>query len=409
MKKVDTLRADVAQKRFRRITISSAAVKIRSEPWFEEAEKCVFALFEAARDIGMKCSTLWFEMTMKKELERLFPDKSADDFKAEVGWRTKFFKRYGLSMRVATNVMPFSVTERVPQCLSFYETIQQVCAEGGGMNSIWGRWTPHHRYNADEVGVEFGSILNKTAAKKGSKRVWVAHPKHKIDLRECTFLPLFNAGHPVYECSIFLRCAPKKISEGKVDPTRALNGTINAVITALRLKYPKIDIYCQPKGYMDDVTFITWFKETFLVTCGNLPQLLVLDNLGSHATAEIREFAALHQVFLLFSPPNCTDLIQVTDYGLGFTIKHRMKKKIVEHYSSNHEIWEKGEVTATQRRKLHVKWLSESISEFYANHGQEQVEKVFGRCGLRTPLHEEGEQLRKLPGYQKAIVVNWNK
>jgi len=162
--------------------------------------------------------------------------------------------------------------------------------------------------------------------------VWVKQPKHKIELRECTFLPLFCAGLPVKFCSIFLRCAPKKLSDGRVDPTRASHGPTNDAIIALRQKWKNIDIYCQPKGFMDKITFITWLEKTFLPVAGNLPQLLVLDNLNSHCTPEIREFAALHDVYLLFSPPNCTDLIQVTDYGLGYTVKHRMKKKLLNTF-----------------------------------------------------------------------------
>jgi len=257
--------------------------------------------------------------------------------------------------------------------------------------------------------VEFGCILNRTFEKKGSKRVWLTNPKHKIDLRECTFLPLFSAGHAVEHCSIFLRYAPKKLSGGGVDPTVASHGPINEVIRSLRNKFPNIDIYCQAKGYMDNITFITWLKETFMPVAGNLPQLLVLDNLNAHCTTEIREFAALHDVFLLFSPPNCTDLIQVTDYGLGFTIKHRMKLKFRDHFAKNLLKWQKGEVTPIQRKKLHVKWLSESISEFYENKGQKQVTTVFGRCGLLAPLDESGEQLRKIPGSDTPIIINWDK
>ena len=128
----------------------------------------------------MSCSTLWFTAPMKQ------PDGSADDFKGSAGWLRGYFSRYGLSMRQATNVMPLSAAARVPVCLKFYATIQRVCSEKGGMDAVWGRFTPFHRFNADEVGVEFGCILTRTAEKKGAKRVWVAHLKHKIDLRECT-------------------------------------------------------------------------------------------------------------------------------------------------------------------------------------------------------------------------------
>ena len=108
---------------------------------------------------------------MKECLEVLYPDKSTDDFEASDGWRRGFFERYGLSMRVATNVMSLSVVERVPAVLKFFITIQKVCAENGGMNKDWGRYTPRYRFNADEVGIEFGCILRRTASKKGAKRV----------------------------------------------------------------------------------------------------------------------------------------------------------------------------------------------------------------------------------------------
>ncbi len=136
---------------------------------------------------------------MKKQLAILFPGGEADDFVAGDGWLRGFFKRRGLAMRTATNIMPLSSESRVPQCLKFFTQIQQVCAHKGGMNTEWGRFTPRHRFNADEVGVEFGYILRRTVALKGEKRVWVSHPKHKIEIRECkfTFLPLFCAGAAV--------------------------------------------------------------------------------------------------------------------------------------------------------------------------------------------------------------------
>ena len=84
---------------------------------------------------------------------------------------------------------------------------------------------------------------------------------------------------------------------------------------------------------MDAVTFLAWFKHTFLPCAGNNNQLLVVDNLSAHATEEMREFAALHGVCLLFTPPNCPDLVQIADCGLGYTIKRKMKNKFVDNFS----------------------------------------------------------------------------
>ena len=83
--RVETLRADVQKRKFRRITVSSRAVNKRSEGWFPEAEQRVFTLFQETRALGISCSTLWFTVVMKEELAKLFPDNSADDFVAGGG------------------------------------------------------------------------------------------------------------------------------------------------------------------------------------------------------------------------------------------------------------------------------------------------------------------------------------
>jgi len=250
-KNVVSLRKDVSDARYKKMSVSSSAINVHKEAWFADAERAVYDDYKEARESGMPCGTLWFGVQMRKHLEVLFPDKSADDFLASAGWLRGFFKRHDLVMRSASNVAPLSVHARVPACLKFYVTIQRICADKGGMNGTWGRFTPSHRFNADEVPLEFGCILRRTAEQKGAKRVWIAQPKHKIEMRECTILPLFCAGAEVSECSILLRCAPRKIDkDGHVDPTAAAHGPTKRTIEQLRMKFPNIDIYCQLKGYI---------------------------------------------------------------------------------------------------------------------------------------------------------------
>ena len=123
----------------------------------------------------MPCNEMWFTVTMKKVLLEMFPDRSASDFFAGRGWRTRFYERNGLSCRKATNVMPFSVEERVPKVLSFYFAFQEFCVEGGeSKDEEWGLFIPGRRWNADEAPVEFSHTLDRTFEKVGTKRVWVS-------------------------------------------------------------------------------------------------------------------------------------------------------------------------------------------------------------------------------------------
>ncbi len=219
-------------------------------------------------------------------------------------------------------------------------------------------------------------------------------------------MPLFCGGLEHPQACILLRCAPKRVDSETVDPRFAAHGPTADLISILRKKYTNVDIFCQSKGYMDAPTFLAWFKFSYLPSAGNIASLLVVDNLAAHATSEIGEFAAAHNVCLLFSPPSCTDMIQVTDIGLGHAIKRRMKKKFGDHFAAHSEQWQRGEVPPAKRKQLHVQWLSEATAEFYTDGGQKTVQTVFGRCGLRTPLDESGEQLRKIKGHNTVLKLS---
>lgn len=402
----EELKEDMERPSMRHRLVSTKYVKSHSECWFPEAEAILFDRFLECRRAGRCCSCLWFCVTMKLVLKELIGEK-ASDFVAGEGWRARFFMRRGLSMRAVTNISPKSVVERVPQVLHFFKVIQRECAKNSFLRE-WGRFSLARRFNADEVGVEFGHILHRTAELKGTKRVWSGMPKHKIEIRECTLLPLFCAGAAVIGCSIILRCAPKKIGGGCVDPLNSSHGPTQSLIDNMRSKYPFIDIYCQRNGYMDDRTFVCWFEHTFLRDCGDLPTLLVLDNLGAHQTAEVLSLAADHHVTLLFSPPNCTDLVQVTDDALGRILKRKVKNQFLDHFMKNTRKWQDGKVTPHERKKLHIKWIAQAVTDFYDNdNGQKLVLKIFGHCGLASPLHERGKQVRKIPGHTDQIVVNW--
>ncbi len=407
-RRVEELRVDAASAACAKKFVSGRCIEQHGAAWFPDAEGVVFTEFKAAREAGLKCDGLWFQVRMRAALQSQFPDGSADDFRAGEGWRAGFYKRFGLSTRVATNIMPLSVKERVPMCLSFYAVIQRECAAGGGMNADWGRFKPHHRFNADEVPVEFRGSLTRTAEMRGAKRVWLKHPKHKVENRECTMVTLVCAGSALPFGCMVLRAAPKRLDVDTVDPCRAANGPTQHIVELLRSKYPNVDIYCQHNGYMDAVTFLTWFKLTFLPSAGNIPALLVLDNLTAHGTPEMREFAAFHNVLLLFTPPNTTDMVQPVDIGIGHAIKGRMKRKFAEHFSVHSDQWQRDEIKPVHRKKLYVRWLSEATREFYADGGQDIVEKVCGGCGLLTPLHEQDQQLRKIAGHNEPIIVEWS-
>ena len=56
-----------------------------------------------------------------------------------------------------------------------------------------------------------------------------------------------------------------------------------------------------------------------------------------------------------------------------------MKSKFRQHYTEHQEAWMKNRVPPLKRKRLHVKWLAESVQEFYkAGGGQLLVQRYLG-------------------------------
>lgn len=66
-----------------------------------------------------------------------------------------------------------------------------------------------------------------------------------------------------------------------------------------------------------------------------------------------------------FMPPDCTDVLQLIDAGIGFRTEQLLKN----HYKdwlekeSNLERWTGGEVSASERRVMNTKWLGDAYEE----------------------------------------------
>ena len=100
----------------------------------------------------------------------------------------------------------------------------------------------------------------------------------------------------------------------------------------------------------------------------------------------------------MYTPEECTDLVAVTDAGLGYQIK----KRIVAYYKADLEKSEErlngcknGNVSASERRILFTGWLADAWEDFTVNH-QDQITTAFKRCGMYNDLNGRENHLIKL-------------
>lgn len=147
---------------------------------------------------------------------------------------------------------------------------------------------PSSVWNMDETGISLEHQPTRVVARQGSKCV----PGRVANSREnVTLLPCINAAGE--------KMSPFLIVKGKTPRSlRAYNmheGPDGAV-----WRY-------QEKAWMNDALCLAWFKEIFLLQCGDeRPQVLILDSHHSHETLSLLEEACANNITVMALPPHTT-------------------------------------------------------------------------------------------------------
>lgn len=391
----------------RRSCLSESALDNRQVAQFPAQETAVYDAFVIQRNEGLPVSGLWLKGEMRCALAETRPAKW-QQFKYSNGWVTRWLSRFHVSHRTATNCAPLTAAERAAACLKYFCYVQQLSAAGlPGVpwDANYGSFPSHRRFNIDQVPLEFACAgLLRTYEIRGKKVVHVKEPKHKVEIRECSLLLTFNAVCEVPVASICLRGMQREDENGVRNPRLPWQRQMQQQFAELRTEFPSVHLYVQKNGYFDSAVLMAW-AEDFIADLGQGPHIVTLDNLNAHCTPEFRELLLSAGVHLVYLPPRCTDLVQVVDAGLGYAVKRRMKNSFFSHYLDNHRRWNDGKVSAAQRRRLHVTWLSTALANFYEEDGMKQVKRIFRRCGLNNRLDGRDDAERVIPGYDEPIVV----
>ena len=252
-----------------------------------------------------------------------------------------------------------------------------------------------------------------------SNPVHLRRPKAKLEHRVASLMLCFTAEGREYRCkpAICLPLIPSTIG-GITDPSKPSSRKTQVEIASLQEQFPDIFIYVQRNGYFDGVTCLKWLADTMDNFRKSSDHLLVMDNLGAHTNPDFRRLAWEHdpRVWLLYTPPDCTDACAVTDDGLGRTFKNKMRKSFHAHFDANMERWQSGGkegFSASARRKLYCQWLSEANKFFYGytndkgglESGHTIVRKAFERCGLANSITGADNNLIRISGWNDDIPL----
>jgi hypothetical protein len=174
----------------------------------------------------------------------------------------------------------------------------------------------HFLFNMDEVG-------HQDWADRGEYHCYVAEHVHD----EFVYVPVPRTGKriTVIACvaadGSYLR--PSVIISRK---------TFEDEIVEYGLTPEKVEIYDQPKGFIDTDIFEDWIKDTFVpeverrrtaLNCNDVAYL-ILDNCSSHKGANFQAMCRDHRIAPIFIPPHSSHLVQPLDLCLFGLMKQRV-------------------------------------------------------------------------------------
>jgi hypothetical protein len=109
----------------------------------------------------------------------------------------------------------------------------------------------------------------------------------------------------------------------------------------------KVEIYDQAKGYIDQVIFDDWVKDTLVpeierrrAATGYQGQaILILDNCSAHKGPVFAQMCNLHKITPIFLPPHASHLLQMLDlclFGVTKRIISRMNDRDFHYLQTTH-------------------------------------------------------------------------
>ena len=141
---------------------------------------------------------------------------------------------------------------------------------------------------------------------------------------------------------------------------------------------------------------------------GDLPVLLICDNLDAHCCEDVLKIFSSANVFVFFVVKGCTDSLQPIDAGIGRCMRVYVGHALDDWLSvdDNLDLWEKGMV-ARDRRVLMTHLLDESMRQILSASRERMRIGCFERTGclLRLLPHDDDSLVRPqgLPEYQIPI------
>ena len=329
-------------------------------PQFPEAETMLYYRFIYRRRYqALRVTRRWLRINFKDIRTNLGHD--VDGWFPSNGWCSRFCKRWSITSQCRTNKKKFSIEERLPAIQAFHQYwIYGVQSSGVQTCPKYGRYKPSNIYSTDQVPLPFGSPCNRSLNEKGSKRGNRFVAASEDDKRFCTM-----------NVTICAQADRQDIPIEIIFKSNSKGERISTDEKQYFDQFPNVKVRWQASAWADEELCIDFIKDFRGRTLDKGDVVLVMDQHSSQHTPLAKTIMHFLDILPIFTPANCTDCVSPVDRNVGQWIKQKVYILQEDELSMpQNRDWSlptaKGGLTASEKRKLTVKWVSQAWEEMVA-------------------------------------------
>jgi hypothetical protein len=312
---------------------------------FEDCEDLLYRQFYSRRVYqGLPVSYRW----LRRHFARLLRAEKPPGWgraKISVGWAIRFCRRYRISDQVKTNHKMLPLCERIPRIQKFHTwLIYGLQSSGPQRCPKYGRFPAKQMFYADQIPLPFVYGRARSLNPVGMD-CWLAQPGDGLNKRQATLhLTIRAEGEQVAMPGVVFRGAGTRISDWE------------------KSHYPPgVRVYWQANAWVDAIA-MDQITDDFLLDTSSLEGsiMLGLDNLSAHHDERVKNKLSDADVYPVFTPSQCTDVVAPGDHHVGQWMKDAMRVMYEAEMDNNIENWEEGGLSAAERRIYIVTWVAEA-------------------------------------------------
>jgi hypothetical protein len=337
------------------------------------------------RDLGRRVSGKWLRKVYKKRC-------AAQGFPVHAGrgWLRGFLKRWRISQQCRTNKKCTPIAERQTWIQAFHVAwIYGIQWAGLARCPKYGRFPADCIFHMDQVPIQFSGSNKRTYSSIGDRSGCRLGDPSGSDAgkRFATLqLTIRAEGDQVCNLEIYFKSlkATEEVDQVELDHYASI---------------PNCRIRFQKKAWADEGVILDYLQD-FREDTQHLGEVLLgMDRHGSQKTPLVREFMEYMDIFPLYTPPECTDVISPCDHHIGRHLQRLIADKYEKAYDENQHDWDNGGIETFDKRMLFATWASEAWTDLCTNN-KHLIKNAFVETGFLLARDGSENHLIKLQ--------NWN-